>query len=60
MTVIDADGHVTETQEQIAFLKREACDEVQGFLLGAPCPIEDYAELVGRKPVSIKSAVATH
>jgi len=40
-----------ETQEQIAFLTREACDEAQGFLLGAPCPIEDYAELVGRKSI---------
>ena len=49
-----------ETQEQIAFLKREACDEAQGFLLGRPLPIEDYAELVGRKPANMKSAVATH
>jgi EAL domain-containing protein (putative c-di-GMP-specific phosphodiesterase class I) len=37
-----------ETKEQLAFLAREACDEVQGYLLGRPCPIEDYAEAVGR------------
>lgn len=37
-----------ETKEQLAFLEREGCDEVQGYLLGRPCPIEDYAEAVGR------------
>ena len=38
-----------ETEEQSAFLAREACDQVQGYLLGRPRPIEDYAEVVGRK-----------
>ena len=37
-----------ETEGQLAFLAHEGCDEVQGNLLGQPCPIEDYAELVGR------------
>jgi EAL domain-containing protein (putative c-di-GMP-specific phosphodiesterase class I) len=37
-----------ETKEQLAFLTREACDEIQGYLLGRPLPIEDYAEVVGR------------
>ena len=37
-----------ETKEQLAFLSREACDEYQGFLIGQPCPIEEYAEMVGR------------
>jgi diguanylate cyclase (GGDEF)-like protein len=36
-----------ETNEQLAFLTREACDEVQGFLLGRPYPIGAYADLVG-------------
>jgi len=26
------------------FLRREGCKEVQGYLVGRPCPIEDYAE----------------
>ncbi len=39
-----------ETKEQMNFLTREACDEVQGFLFGRPSPIEAYAELVGRAP----------
>lgn len=37
-----------ETEAQRVFLAREGCDEVQGFLIGRPLPIEDYAELVGR------------
>jgi diguanylate cyclase (GGDEF)-like protein len=36
-----------ETVDQLAFLKRENCDEVQGYLIGRPQPIEHYAELVG-------------
>jgi len=37
-----------ETEEQLAFLVRESCDEVQGFLFGRPLPIADYADIVGR------------
>jgi diguanylate cyclase (GGDEF)-like protein/PAS domain S-box-containing protein len=37
-----------ETNEQWAILRREHCDEVQGYLIGRPCPIGDYARLVGR------------
>lgn len=37
-----------ETQEQLSFLADEACDQVQGYFLGKPAPIEDYAEWVGR------------
>jgi diguanylate cyclase (GGDEF)-like protein len=36
-----------ETSDQLEFLKREHCDEVQGYLIGRPQPIEHYAELVG-------------
>jgi diguanylate cyclase (GGDEF)-like protein/PAS domain S-box-containing protein len=39
-----------ETRDQLAFLTREACDEVQGYLIGRPCPIAEYAALVGRRP----------
>jgi EAL domain-containing protein (putative c-di-GMP-specific phosphodiesterase class I) len=38
-----------ETEAQRAFLVREGCDELQGYLTGRPRPIDDYAELVGRK-----------
>jgi diguanylate cyclase (GGDEF)-like protein len=48
-----------ETEDQLAFLGREACDEVQGYLVGRPGPIEQYAELVGRPAsASPKSAAA--
>ncbi len=40
-----------ETESQLAFLAKEGCDEVQGYLTGRPYPIEDYAEMVGRKSV---------
>jgi len=49
-----------ETAEQLAFLTDEACDEVQGYLVGRPCPSQDYAELVGRPPVPARNpSVAT-
>jgi diguanylate cyclase (GGDEF)-like protein/PAS domain S-box-containing protein len=38
-----------ETAEQLAFLARESCDEVQGFHIGRPAPIDQYAAVVGRK-----------
>jgi predicted signal transduction protein with EAL and GGDEF domain len=38
-----------ETPEQLAFLAAESCDEVQGYLIGRPQPIETYAKLVGRE-----------
>jgi diguanylate cyclase (GGDEF)-like protein/PAS domain S-box-containing protein len=34
-----------ETPEQLAFLTRESCDDVQGFLIGKPCPITEYASV---------------
>jgi EAL domain-containing protein (putative c-di-GMP-specific phosphodiesterase class I) len=37
-----------ETKEELAFLSREACGEVQGYLIGRPWPIARYAEVVGR------------
>jgi diguanylate cyclase (GGDEF)-like protein/PAS domain S-box-containing protein len=48
-----------ETKEQLAFLSDEACDEVQGYLIGRPGPIETYADTVGRPaPVGRKAALA--
>jgi diguanylate cyclase (GGDEF)-like protein/PAS domain S-box-containing protein len=37
-----------ETKEQLAFLAKEACDEIQGYLIGRPRPIEEYAEMTGQ------------
>jgi diguanylate cyclase (GGDEF)-like protein len=42
-----------ETAEQLAFLKREHCDEVQGYLIGRPLPIENYAALIGHGSAAV-------
>jgi diguanylate cyclase (GGDEF)-like protein/PAS domain S-box-containing protein len=47
-----------ETKEQLEFLTREACDEVQGYLIGRPLPLADYAEMVGRLPEEPKRLAA--
>ncbi|MBV8699966.1 MAG: EAL domain-containing protein, partial [Bradyrhizobium sp.] len=35
-----------ETSEQLAALVKEGCNEIQGFLIGRPKPIEHYRDLV--------------
>ena len=35
-----------ETEEQLAFLKKENCDEIQGFLLGKPMPFSSLQKLI--------------
>ena len=47
-----------ETKEQLEFLAHEACDEVQGYLMGRPLPIDDYVELVGRPSIAQKKLAA--
>lgn len=32
-----------ETDAELSFLRAEACDELQGYLLGRPCPIAELA-----------------
>ncbi len=44
-----------ETDDQVRFLKRHGCDEVQGFFYGEPVPPAEHARLLqnaakGRKP----------
>ncbi|HEX3709656.1 MAG TPA: EAL domain-containing protein [Pseudolabrys sp.] len=41
-----------ETAEQVKFLAGENCSGIQGFLVGRPKPIADYADVVGRKPAT--------
>jgi EAL domain-containing protein (putative c-di-GMP-specific phosphodiesterase class I) len=38
-----------ETKAQMEFLSQEHCDEIQGFLVGRPLPILEYASIVGHK-----------
>jgi diguanylate cyclase (GGDEF)-like protein/PAS domain S-box-containing protein len=42
-----------ETQEQLGFLAEEGCDAVQGYFLGKPLPIGQYAALVGRNAANV-------
>ena len=37
-----------ETEEQLAFLKNETCDEILGYLVGQPLPIKNYTALTGQ------------
>jgi diguanylate cyclase (GGDEF)-like protein/PAS domain S-box-containing protein len=37
-----------ETEEQLNFLRAEHCNEIQGYLVGRPKPIAEYAAEVGR------------
>jgi EAL domain-containing protein (putative c-di-GMP-specific phosphodiesterase class I) len=48
-----------ETQEQLSFLADEGCDAVQGYFLGRPAPIEQYAALVGRNGTAMHPARKT-
>jgi predicted signal transduction protein with EAL and GGDEF domain len=41
-----------ETEEQLAFLASDNCNEIQGHFVGRPKPIADYAEVVGSAPTS--------
>ncbi len=55
---VTAEG--VETTEQFAFLARESCDEIQGYLIGQPLPIEHYAAMTGApvaKAAKLKLAI---
>ena len=47
-----------ETVEQLNFLADEHCNEIQGYLVGRPGPIADYADVVGRASASHKKNLA--
>ncbi|MGE4369078.1 MAG: EAL domain-containing protein [Burkholderiaceae bacterium] len=35
-----------ETESQFWFLKRNFCDEVQGYLIARPCPLDQFSQLL--------------
>jgi len=47
-----------ETAEQLNFLASECCDEIQGYFVGRPKPIADYANIIGRAHVPLAPALA--
>jgi diguanylate cyclase (GGDEF)-like protein/PAS domain S-box-containing protein len=48
-----------ETKSQLAFLQREGCQEVQGYLIGRPQPIDHYADVIGRRAKKASRAIAS-
>ncbi|MCJ2101180.1 EAL domain-containing protein [Methylobacterium sp. E-046] len=48
-----------ETTAQMRFLVSEACDEVQGYLVGKPQPIERFADAVRTGAIAASSGAAT-
>ena len=48
-----------ETEAQHSLLCERGCDEVQGYLLGRPLPIEQYAEAVGRERIAPAQRLAS-
>jgi diguanylate cyclase len=47
---LKATAEGVETQEQLAVLRREKCEELQGYLLGRPAPIATYGTTVFELP----------
>jgi EAL domain-containing protein (putative c-di-GMP-specific phosphodiesterase class I) len=45
-----------ETEEQLRFLSSEQCNEIQGYYVGRPKPIGEYAEVVGRVQAAQETA----
>jgi diguanylate cyclase (GGDEF)-like protein/PAS domain S-box-containing protein len=46
-----------ETADQLARLRAEGCDEIQGYYFGKPMPAADFANLIrGGSPIALRSA----
>jgi EAL domain-containing protein (putative c-di-GMP-specific phosphodiesterase class I) len=48
-----------ETKSQLAFLQREGCQEVQGYLIGRPQPIDHYADAIGQRAKRASRSIAS-
>ncbi len=53
---VTAEG--VETQQQLALLQSEQCDQAQGFLLGRPLPQRDISKLLAEPRLNINKATA--
>ena len=48
-----------ETQEQLSYLRRHGCDEMQGYLFSPPVPAERFEELLKQKSDLMKSSLVS-
>ena len=53
---LDVVAEGVETAEQLARLRAEGCDEVQGYYFGKPMPAEEFVELLRREPALARTA----
>jgi diguanylate cyclase (GGDEF)-like protein len=42
-----------ETEQQMTYLREHGCDDIQGFLLSKPLPVDEISRLLTRKVVSL-------
>ncbi|MCH8161731.1 MAG: hypothetical protein IIB88_07530, partial [Chloroflexi bacterium] len=48
-----------ETEEQLAFLREQECDEFQGYLLSRPVPADELLEILKQRERGRNSAKAS-
>jgi len=53
---LDVVAEGVETAAQVAHLRAEGCDEVQGYYFGRPMPAEDFVALVRRETLLARTA----
>jgi diguanylate cyclase (GGDEF)-like protein/PAS domain S-box-containing protein len=49
-----------ETEAQLAYLRKQGCDEIQGYLISRPLPAEEYAALLLRDTCFAAGMVSDH
>jgi EAL domain-containing protein (putative c-di-GMP-specific phosphodiesterase class I) len=49
---VTAEG--VETEAQRAFLRRHACDEIQGYLVGRPLPTAEFEKLISGEKGTVR------
>ena len=45
-----------QTEDQLARLRAEGCDEVQGYYFGRPMPVADFLALAAEPPALVRIA----
>ncbi|WP_244593557.1 putative bifunctional diguanylate cyclase/phosphodiesterase [Methylopila sp. Yamaguchi] len=53
---LDVVAEGVETAAQVAHLRAEGCDEVQGYYFGRPMPVDDFVALVRRETLLARTA----